>query len=129
MHRSGRFSFSTVLVTLTTCIMASQAMPTGKAQSRYVTTQPGIRIHYLEAGSSTSLPALILIPGWRMPAFLWNEQIQGFSKITRVIAIDPRSQGVSTKTRDGNTPESRAVDLHGLLRELQVHKCVLVGWS
>jgi non-heme chloroperoxidase len=95
----------------------------------YATVESGIRIHYLEAGSGSSLPALILIPGWRLPAFLWNEQLQRFSKLTRVIAIDPRSQGQSTKTTDGNTPEARARDLHGLLRELHVSRCVLVGWS
>ena len=95
----------------------------------YATVESGIRIHYLEAGSDSALPALVLIPGWRLPAFLWNEQLQRFSKLTRVIAIDPRSQGESTKTTDGNTPESRARDLYGVLRELHVSSCVLVGWS
>lgn len=95
----------------------------------YATVESGIRIHYLEAGSGNSLPTLVLIPGWRLPAFLWNEQLQRFSKLTRVIAIDPRSQGESTKTTEGNTPESRARDLHGVLRELQVSQSVLVGWS
>ena len=41
----------------------------------YAAVEPGIRIHYLEAGSGTSLPGLILIPGWRLPAFLWSEQL------------------------------------------------------
>jgi non-heme chloroperoxidase len=77
----------------------------------YARVESGIRIHYLEAGSGSSLPALILIPGWRLPAFLWSEQLRRFSKLTRVIAIDPRSQGESTKTTDHNTPESRARDL------------------
>lgn len=95
----------------------------------YATVESGLRIHYLEAGSGSSLPALVLIPGWRLPAFLWNEQLERFSKLTRVIAIDPRSQGESTKTTDGNTPESRARDLDGILRELHVSRCVLVGWS
>ncbi len=46
------------------------------------TLASGIRIHYLEAGSGASLPALVLIPGWRLPAFLWNRQLQTFSKLT-----------------------------------------------
>lgn len=99
-------------------------------RDQYATLGSGIRIHYLEAGSSgNSLPALVLIPGWRLPAFLWKEQLHRFSKITRVIAIDPRSQGESTKATDGNTPESRASDLSDVLRELHVSRCVLVGWS
>ena len=93
------------------------------------TTDSGIEIHYLEAGSNTSLPALVLIPGWRLPAFLWNEQLQKFSRVTHVIAIDPRSQGPSSKTREGNTPESRARDLHDVIGKLHISRCVLVGWS
>jgi len=49
--------------------------------------------------------------------------------MTRVIAVDPRSQGASTKTSDGNTPESRATDLHDVLASLAVSRSVLVGWS
>jgi len=103
--------------------------PAADIKSGYTTTGSGIRIHYLEAGSVSSLPALILIPGWRLPAFLWNEQLENFSKVTRVIAIDPRSQGESSKTFDGNTPESRAKDLQDVLGNLHVSRYVLVGWS
>ena len=116
------------LFLLAACSVSAQSSD-GGIRDGYATVDSGIRIHYLDAGSGSSLPALILIPGWRLPAFLWNEQLQKFSKLTRVIAIDPRSQGESTKTTDGNTPESRARDLHGVLRELHVSRCVLVGWS
>jgi non-heme chloroperoxidase len=89
----------------------------------------GIRIHYLESGDATSVRALVLIPGWRLPAYLWRKQLEAFAPLMRVIAIDPRSQGPSTKTSDGNTPEVRALDLHGLLGELKISRSVLVGWS
>jgi non-heme chloroperoxidase len=95
----------------------------------FITTDAGIRIHYLESGDSASKRALILIPGWRLPAYLWNEQLQVFSPTIRVIAIDPRSQGLSSKVTDGNTPESRAVDLHSFLSKMKVSRSILVGWS
>ncbi len=95
----------------------------------YVATSSGIRIHYLQSGEGTAAPALVLIPGWRLPAYLWDEQLHKFSPSTRVIAIDPRSQGESTKTLDGNAPESRARDLHDALAKLGVSRSVLVGWS
>jgi non-heme chloroperoxidase len=95
----------------------------------YATTTDGIRIHYLESGNITSSRVLVLIPGWRLPAYLWNEQLQKFSQGMRVIAIDPRSQGESTKTPEGDTPEFRARDLHDVLADLKVSRCVLVGWS
>lgn len=89
----------------------------------------GIRIHYLESGDASSPRALVLIPGWRLPAYLWDEQLKQFAPVMRVIAIDPRSQGSSTKTQSGDTPESRAMDLHGVLSDLNVSQTVLVGWS
>lgn len=93
------------------------------------TVGPGVTIHYLQAGPSKSDHALILIPGWRLPAYLWNEQLQHFGATGRVIALDPRSQGASTKTTQGNSPESRASDLHALLANLGVTHATLVGWS
>jgi microsomal epoxide hydrolase len=49
--------------------------------------------------------------------------------MTRVIAVDPRSQGASTKALEGNTPESRAKDLHDVLTGMGISHSVLVGWS
>jgi microsomal epoxide hydrolase len=98
-------------------------------QSAFSTTRSGIRIHYLESGNARSHRALILLPGWRLPAYLWDEQLSTFGRTNRVIAIDPRSQGESTKTSGGNTPEARAGDLHDVLMNLRVSRCVLVGWS
>jgi microsomal epoxide hydrolase len=93
------------------------------------TTQSGIRIHYLQSGNRKSPNALVLIPGWRLPAYLWTGQLIVLSDTNRVIAIDPRSQSQSTKTTEGNTPEIRAKDLHDVLRKLDVTRAVLVGWS
>jgi non-heme chloroperoxidase len=93
------------------------------------TTRSGISIHYLQSGALNSDRALVLIPGWRLPAYLWTRQLETFSRITRVIAVDPRSQGGSTKTTEGNSPESRARDFHDLLATLGVDHPILVGWS
>ena len=73
--------------------------------------------------------ALFLVPGWRFPTEIWKAQIEYFSRSRRVIAIDPRSQGGSTKTDEGNTPESRARDLHEVIRQLGMSHIALVGWS
>lgn len=89
----------------------------------------GVHIHYLQSGPATSSRALVLIPGWRLPSYLWTEQLHTFGKTTRVIAVDPRSQGPSTKTTEGNSPETRAKDLHALLANLHISHAVLVGWS
>jgi microsomal epoxide hydrolase len=90
---------------------------------------PDVRIHAIEAGSNRDRPALVLIPGWRLTASIWNEQIDTFAKDRHVIAIDPRSQGQSTKTAEGDTPEQRARDLGKVLDHFSLEGIVLVGWS
>jgi non-heme chloroperoxidase len=71
----------------------------------------------------------VLIPGWRFSARIWKAQLDHFSVTRRVIAIDPRSQGESPKTTEGNTPEVRAQDMERLIVHLGLSRVVLVGWS
>jgi microsomal epoxide hydrolase len=89
-----------------------------------------ITLHYLTAGNEDGkAPALVLIPGWSTDAAVWSEQIEHFSATRRVVAIDPRSQGESSKTPDGNTPEQRARDYEAVFTKLGLKRIILVGWS
>ena len=95
-------------------------------KSAFFKTSDGIRIHYLEAGSGRPI---VFVPGWTMPAWIWEKQIAEFSKKYRVIAVDPRSQGESEKTPNGHLPETRARDYKELVDQLGLKQPVLVGWS
>jgi pimeloyl-ACP methyl ester carboxylesterase len=97
--------------------------------TRMVEVGDGVSLRVIEAGKSGDGPVLVFIPGWSTGADVWRHQIDTFAKTHRVIAFDPRSQGESTKTTSGNTPEIRAQDLHGLLERLGVRRPVLIGWS
>ena len=88
-----------------------------------------VSLRVIEAGKPGAGPVLVFIPGWSTGADIWRHQIETFAKTNRVIAFDPRSEGESTKTTNGNTPEARAQDLHALLDRLSVHRPVLIGWS
>ena len=88
-----------------------------------------VSLRVIEAGQAGSGSTLVVVPGWSMGADIWRRQIDVFSKTHRVIAIDPRSQSESTKTTTGNTPETRAQDLHTLLEHVGVRRPVLIGWS
>lgn len=102
----------------------------GPAMARSaVEVAPGVMLNVVEAGDDTAEPPLVLVPGWSMASEVWRTQIDHFSRDRRVIAIDPRSQGDSTSTNYGNTPEVRARDLHALLEARGVRRPVLVGWS
>ena len=99
------------------------------AGAQMLETEPGVQIRVIDAGQKASPVTLVFIPGWRFTADVWREQIDHFSKKYRVISLDPRSQGASTKALDGNTPETRAADLHEILRQLKAGPTILIGWS
>jgi microsomal epoxide hydrolase len=74
-------------------------------------------------------PALLFVPGWTMTADIWDAQIAHFSKTRRVVAIDPRGQGDSSKVPDGLYPAARARDIKAVVDGLKLAPVVLVGWS
>jgi len=87
-----------------------------------------IKVRYLEAGTGDRV--LVFIPGWMTTAEIWKEQIPYFtSRGFRVIALDPRSQGGTTRTESGNTYQQHAADLHAFLQSLKIEHCYLVGWA
>jgi microsomal epoxide hydrolase len=95
-------------------------------KSQFFKTSDNIRIHYLDAGSGRPI---VFIPGWTMPAWIWERQINEFSKKYHVIAVDPRSQGESDKPPYGHLPETRARDYKELVDHAGLQRPVLVGWS
>ncbi len=106
--------------------IASIAQAEVRATSATFRTSDGVSLHYFDAGSG---PALVLIPGWTMAADIFEPQINELSQRFRVVALDPRSQGDSEKTADGNTLERHAQDISELLEHLDLHDAVLLGWS
>ncbi len=108
-----------------------QSPPAGNLESGFVSTRDGIRIHYLEAGRRTAKtqPAILFIPGWTMPAEIWEPQLSHFAKKYRVVAMDPRCQGESSQTTEGHYPDARARDIRAVVEQLKLAPVVLVGWS
>ncbi len=136
---------------LLTAFPSSAAEAAVKAKSGFVATTDGIKIHYLEAGAGhlkfqpTGLtpptfpdpnhkativqPTILFIPGWTMPGWIWQKQIDHFSRTYRVVAMDPRCQGDSSQTTDGLSPAARARDIKAVVDQLHLAPVVLVGWS
>jgi non-heme chloroperoxidase len=81
----------------------------------------------IDSGTTTRKSTLLLIPGRRMTAAIWHDQIRALGKDRKVVAIDPRSQGQSTTTPEGDTPE-RARDLHNVAEQLNLKPMVMVKW-
>jgi pimeloyl-ACP methyl ester carboxylesterase len=111
-------------------VLALVPLAHAHAADRSLEVAPGVRLHLIDQGPATNAKAtLVLIPGWTFDAEVWRHEIDRFSATRRVIAIDPRSQGASTITASGDTPEQRARDLHAVLATLKPGPIVLVGWS
>jgi non-heme chloroperoxidase len=95
-------------------------------ESNFFLTGDGVRLHYLDSGAGR---VLIFVPGWTMPAEIWLHQLENLAHDYRVIALDPRSQGLSEKTSEGNHFERRAQDINDLIIHLGCKMPVLIGWS
>ena len=127
MHPSiPRLALGLILALTSWASTVQAAVPPG---DRSIDVGGGVQIHVVVAGAPSARAPMVLIPGWTMTTDIWREQIAAFSGDRQVIALDPRSQGASTKTAVGDTPEQRAADLEAVLTRLDVHGLVLVGWS
>lgn len=71
----------------------------------------------------------MFIPGLTFSGEIFKAQLEYFSGNYRVIAIDPRGQGLSAKTVDGNDYMTHGRDLAALMDGLGLDGAVLVGWS
>lgn len=95
-------------------------------KSGFLKTPDGVSLHYIEAGRG---PAILFVPGWMMPAEIWEPQLAHFSATHRVVAFDPRGSGRSTHTAEGLYPAARARDIKAMIDQLKLSPVVLVGWS
>src|SRR5207249_872295 len=106
--------------------------PDARAADRYFQTSDGVRLHYIEASprpGPTNNLSIVFVPGWTMPAWIWQPQIAAFSRQYHVVAFDPRGQGESEIASDGYEPFRRGLDIAELLRECCGNQVLLVGWS
>lgn len=101
-------------------------MAKDRIESKYFCVSPGIELHYLEKGEGRPL---VFIPGLTFSGEIFKAQLEYFSGSYRVIAIDPRGQGLSAKTVDGNDYMTHGRDLAALVDGLGLDGAVLVGWS
>ncbi|MBX7250002.1 MAG: alpha/beta hydrolase [Caulobacteraceae bacterium] len=105
--------------------LAARAAP---AHDRWFVTSDGVRLHYLEAGPD-SAPPILFVPGWTMPAWIFDKQIDALSARYHVLALDPRGQGRSDIPATGYEPVRRGRDIAELIDRACAEPVVIVGWS
>lgn len=104
--------------------LATPALAAGS--SRFFTTSDGVRLHYVTAGAGMTL---VLVPGWTMPAWIFDPQIESLYARWHIVVLDPRGQGRSDIPRHGYEPARRGRDVAELLAHLDRPRVVLGGWS
>ena len=96
-------------------------------QSSYFKSSDGVRLHVIESDSGAAAPVLAFVPGWSMPASIWDAQLRVLAASYRTAALDPRGQGESEVPADGYTVERRARDIAEFVDRYP--RVVLIGWS
>jgi pimeloyl-ACP methyl ester carboxylesterase len=92
----------------------------------YFTTSDGVRIHYVEAGSGKPL---VMIPGWSQTAAQFRHQVEGLSDRYRVIALDMRGHGESSKPGYGYRIHRLSKDVYEFLGANNLTGVTLAGHS
>jgi non-heme chloroperoxidase len=98
----------------------------GASAGQYARISDDLQLYYVDAGQGSPM---VFIPGWTTSEVVFDKQIAHFAKTHRVIAYDPRSQGLSTRTLDNNTYAQHGRDLAGLIDRLVLKRVTLVAWS
>jgi len=88
----------------------------------------GVTLHYVSKGSSTQ-PLMLFVHGFPECWYTWRRQIKYFSKHYRVVAIDQRGYGLSSKPPnvEDYKRETLARDIADIIEQLGYKSCILVG--
>ena len=84
----------------------------------------GVRLHYVSGGKGEPV---ILLPGWPETWWAYHKIMPDLAKTHRVISVDFRGMGSSSKPADGYDKKSMAKDISELIRQLGYEKADVVG--
>ena len=84
----------------------------------------GIRLHYVEGGEGFPL---ILLSGWPQTWYSFHRIMPQLAKKYRVIAVDYRGMGSSSKPADGYDKKTMANDIFELIKMLGLEKVFIAG--
>ena len=95
------------------------------AQSGYAPVN-GVRIWYAAFGAGEPV---ILLHGGLANADYWGNQIRALQRSYRVVVMDSRGHGRSTRNEQPYGYDLMAADVIGLMDYLKIPKAAIIGWS
>ncbi|WP_028926354.1 alpha/beta fold hydrolase [Pseudonocardia acaciae] len=84
----------------------------------------GVRLHYVDGGSGAPL---LLLGGWPQTWWQWNKVMPALARHHRVIAVDLRGMGDSSKPEAGYDKRTMAADIHRLVDHLGLGAVSIAG--
>ncbi len=95
-------------------------------ETGYVEMRDGAKIYYDDQGEGQPI---LLVHGWLCSSRFWQKNVPELAKAFRVVTLDLRGHGNSSKTLAGQTIREYARDVREIIEHLGLQDAVLVGWS
>jgi long-chain acyl-CoA synthetase len=89
--------------------------------------EPGVTISYIDVAPERPLRTFILLHGFGGNATQWQYQIETFSQYNRVLAIDLRGHGQSSKPDSGYEMDRLVADIMVVLDHLNLRQQVILA--
>lgn len=123
-----------IAVALLPGIVSAQNRPASTSDADLVASLPGftsryayvngIRLHYVEGGSGEPL---LLLPGWPETWWSYHKLMPKLARHFRVISVDIRGMGLSSKPAGGYDKKTMAADIAALVKALGHSKVNVAG--
>lgn len=97
------------------------------SEEKEIMVQDGVSISYQIEGQEE--PALVFIHGWSCDKTYWQNQLEHFSKMYTVLAVDLAGHGDSGVNRQIWTIPTFGKDVGQVIKEEKVSKVILIGHS
>jgi pimeloyl-ACP methyl ester carboxylesterase len=89
-------------------------------------TRDGAKLYYEDRGEGD---VILLVHGWMCSSRFWQANVPELAKEFRVVTLDARGHGYSSKTLGGHTVPQYARDVRALIDHLDLKDVALAGWS
>jgi len=95
-------------------------------QPKFMKTDDDAFIYYQDIGKGKTI---LFVHGWSGTSRFWKRNVCELSQRFRVVTMDFRGHGSSSKVLHGHTVPRYAKDIRQLIELLGLNDVVLVGWS
>ena len=92
----------------------------------FVKTNDGAYIYYEVEGEGRPI---VLVHGWSCSGRFYARNVEGLKDRFKVVTLDLRGHGRSSKGTDGYTIDRLAQDVHEVIEALKLESVFLLGWS